>query len=253
MKVSDIFHSIQGEGVTAGYPAIFIRLGGCNLSCWFCDTKYTWLFSKEQANHVKEDIKRLQAPIPRDLKVYNPDFELKEMKPEEIIKRINKFKCDRLVVTGGEPMLQQRELLDLFVKMKDNTSVKYIEVETNGTILPDILIRKHVSQWNVSPKISSSGNKKELWLNPDVLIFFSQIPHKAWFKFVITSQKDMKEVFKLIRDYNLMPDRIILMPEATTSQELKAKSQWLINICKKHNFIFGNRIHVQVWGQQRGI
>jgi 7-carboxy-7-deazaguanine synthase len=134
MKVSEIFYSIQGEGINVGKPAVFVRLQGCNLRCSFCDSKYTW----------------------------NPK-EGREMSKDEVVKEIKKFKCNHVVWTGGEPSLQISEIEDIVLfKLFDYTH----EIETNGTIYfsPDsfdlVTIspkRGHVN-YNVLKKFSNENN-----------------------------------------------------------------------------------------------
>ncbi|MCM8810956.1 MAG: 7-carboxy-7-deazaguanine synthase QueE, partial [Candidatus Omnitrophica bacterium] len=113
-KITEIFYSIQGEGLLQGIPLIFLRFSGCNLKCFWCDTKYAWEKGKE-------------------------------LTEKEILKEIEKFKCKRICFTGGEPYLQEIENIFNILKEKDY----WISVETNGTIWKDISF-----DWiTVSPKI----------------------------------------------------------------------------------------------------
>ena len=111
MKVSEIFSSIQGEGLNAGKQAVFLRLALCNLACEWCDTKYTW-----------------------DWKNYDYASEVKEMSIEQVKADLLKPGVKHLVLTGGEPMLQQGELWPLLQSLKETGF--FIEIETNGTLLP---------------------------------------------------------------------------------------------------------------------
>ena len=90
MKISEIFESIQGEGTNAGKPVVFLRTAECNLKCTWCDTKFTW-----------------------DWKQFDYSKEVKEMSIKEVINSISKFNVKHLVITGGEPLLQQEPLIDL--------------------------------------------------------------------------------------------------------------------------------------------
>ena len=135
MKISEIFESIQGEGTNAGKPAIFLRTAECNLKCTWCDTKFTW-----------------------DWKQFDYSKEVKEMSIKEIINSVSKFNVKHLVITGGEPLMQQDDLAELLSFIKPEF---YVEVETNGTILPNNTLNALVDQWNVSPKTTNSGNSLE--------------------------------------------------------------------------------------------
>lgn len=229
----EIFLTIQGEGVSAGQPAIFIRLSLCNLHCQWCDTPYTWMWNDKYPHNYA--------------KPYNPDEQIVKWDEDQIIQEVVKYPCKRVVITGGEPLLQQKNLKGLFAKLPGYL----FEVETNGTIVPSIDTDVYVSQFNVSPKLSNSGNAEDLRDNEEAMRFFAH-SRKTWFKFVITSHEDLNEVFALIWKYQLRVDRVILMPEGVTEEALRAKAQWLVDICKEKGFRFSTRLHVFLYGQKRG-
>ncbi len=108
----EIFNSLQGEGVNAGRPAIFLRLALCNLKCSWCDTKYTW-----------------------DWGSYDQSKEVMEMSLADIEYHLLGQYCRYLVVTGGEPLIQRQELKDLLYSLREKGFS--VEIETNGTIMPD--------------------------------------------------------------------------------------------------------------------
>jgi len=139
-----MFCSLQGEGIFAGTPCIFLRLSTCNLKCSWCDTKYTW-----------------------DWENYDRDREVKEISIEEIVNKILGFShINHVVITGGEPLLQQDRLVLLLKLLKSKGkkesrfSFHHVEIETNGTIIPINEIIDYVDQWNISPKTSNSNNKE---------------------------------------------------------------------------------------------
>lgn len=205
MQISEIFYSIQGEGTNLGKPAIFLRLAGCHLRCTWCDSKFTW-----------------------DRKSG------KQMTTAKIIKAIKKFPCKHLVITGGEPLLQQSALKELLEKIPDY----YSEIETSGSLATYI----DVDQFNCSPKLKNSGNPTRLEKFP---------PEKTWYKFVIDSPGDLKEVKAFIKKYKIQRDRVILMPQGVTKRELAKKTPALAEICKKENFRFSPRLHIDIWGNKR--
>ena len=222
----EIFHSLQGEGATIGTPTVFLRLALCNLACGWCDTKYTWDWEHfdYKSEVVSLDIERVQ---------------------EEILA----FNCPHLVVTGGEPLLQQRDLVPLITSMKDTGF--YCEVETNGTIGPLPELERDIDQWNVSPKLSTSENPKDRREVPYALERFRLLPG-AYFKFVIVEPRDIEEVCTLRDRYRLPGDRIILLPEGRTVEVLRDRSQWVSAACVKEGFTFSTRLHILLWGDQRG-
>jgi 7-cyano-7-deazaguanosine (preQ0) biosynthesis protein QueE len=227
LPVSEIFFSIQGEGVNIGKPSIFIRLYFCNLSCVWCDSKYTW----ENQDKAKEGI----------------DYFLMDI--QEILNYISKFDCNRVVITGGEPLLHQENLKNLLKELKNKGF--YIEIETNGSIKPKEEIIKLVDLFNVSPKLSNSKVDYKLRIRNEVLKVFSEI-NNSIFKFVICNIKDLDEVDKLVKKLNINKEKVYLMPEGTDEKTIKERSLWLIDESKKRNYNFTTRLHILMFGNQRG-
>ncbi len=223
----EIFYSVQGEGVYTGRPAVFLRLGLCNLACAWCDTRYTW-----------------------DWKNYNPEEQLLDMLPGDIEPEILKHNCQYLVVTGGEPMMQPGGLLPLLERLKGRGV--FIEVETNGTVLPDPKLLDLIDHWSVSPKLESSGNSVPSREIPECYSFFAGLP-SCHFKYVIQSEADLKEVQAIVQKYGLARERVILMPEAQNRDDLRERSRWLVEICKARGYLFSTRLHILLWGNMRGV
>jgi len=226
LKISEIFVSIQGEGPQAGKPAVFLRTAMCNLTCSWCDTKYTW-----------------------DWDNFEYEKEVKEMSIDEIKNKVTESWIKHIVITGGEPLLQQDELSELLALL---TSLKYfVEVETNCTIKPTEIMLKHVNQWNVSPKTKNSGNKLEQFEIAECYNFFAKLEN-SFFKFVVESEDDLEEIENFITKYNLPRNRVLLMPQASTKEELLSSKDLIQNISKSHNLGFTNRLQIEQWGNQRG-
>jgi 7-carboxy-7-deazaguanine synthase len=223
----EIFYSVQGEGVNTGKPATFLRLSLCNLACIWCDTKYTW-----------------------DWERYDPDEQIKEMSLEEVELDILKYSCKYLVVTGGEPMIQQRQLIPLLERLKNKGF--NIEIETNGTLLPAAGLVNLVDHWSVSPKLGNSGNSLSLREVPEAYKFFGALP-SSYFKYVIEDHDDFIEVQGIISKYSLATERILLMPEAQNRGVLLQRSRWLIELCKAQGYLFSTRLQILLWGNRRGV
>ncbi len=227
MKVSEIFCSIQGEGLNAGKRAVFLRMALCNLACEWCDTKYTW-----------------------DWNNYEYEKEVKEMNIEEVKADLLKHGVKHLVLTGGEPMLQQRELLPLLESLK--IMEFFIEVETNGTMIPPREMIEVVDQWNVSPKLENSGNSPFSREKPESYRFFNQL-RNALFKYVICTPEDLEEVQTLAERYNLSGGKIMLMPQARTREELAETGRWLKDVSRQSSYLFSTRLQIERWGNKRGV
>lgn len=240
----EIFHSIQGEGKSLGIPSIFVRTSLCNLHCIWCDTDYTWNWTNTRFPHVHD-------ALPGYQKFQKKDW-VAECPIEEIADSVASFPCYNVILTGGEPMLQQPALTELMRTLRTLSARYRFEVETNGTLRPDAAFDAIIDQYNVSPKLENSNNSRKLRERPAALRFFAQSP-KANFKFVLAAENDLAEVIQLMETYHIDPEKTWLMPEATEREVLQEKRQWLVEICKQFGFRYSDRLHVQIWGSKKGV
>ena len=225
LKISEIFESIQGEGVNTGKPTVFLRTALCNLACTWCDTKYTW-----------------------DWKNYDYATEVKEMSIKDIKTQIEKYDKNHLVITGGEPLLQQHGLSELIDELD---SRYFIEVETNGTIMPNNRLQERVNQWNVSPKMSTSGNKLGTYEKDSCYRFFSGLQN-SFFKYVVKNETELQEVESLIGKYNIPRNQVLLMPQAINKEELYSCGPLIQTLSYKHGLMYTTRLHIEKWDRERG-
>ncbi len=210
LPVYEIFRSIQGEGPFSGSPAVFLRLAFCNLKCVWCDTEYAW----------KGDV------------VY------KRMDLKEIEEEILKYNINHLVVTGGEPLLWEEKFYPLIESLLNKGFI--IEVETNGTIrsdLPDDIY------FNISPKLSNSGEEFERRIKIDVLREFNK-RERSIFKFVIQKKEDIKEVLEIKNEVGIEKEKIYLMSEGKTKEEIKQRKKMVFKLSKKYGLKFSDRLHI---------
>ena len=246
MKVSadkgqpEIFYSLQGEGKNLGQPSIFIRLSLCNLYCIWCDTDYTWNWEGTAYPHVNDS-----KP---DYQKFKKEEQIIESTIDEIVQHVQQYPCKNIVLTGGEPMVQHKEL----VKLMSALPGYHFEIETNGTIIPGEPFQKAIDQYNVSAKLSNSQVKHIDRIKPEALEFFAQ-SGKANFKFVVADEQDLSEVMKLIGDYQIQHQDVFLMPEGTTIEQLNEKQSWLSDVCLKYGFNYTDRMHVRLFGSKRGV
>jgi 7-carboxy-7-deazaguanine synthase len=228
MRIAEIFYSIQGEGLLAGVPSIFIRTSGCNLRCHWCDTPYaSW---------------KPEGP---------------EMSIEEILKKLTEWNCDHIVLTGGEPMIAP-DLPELATALKKQK--KHITIETAGTILPNSIPCDLAS---ISPKLSNSTPSPErdpAWakkhdstrLQPEVISEWI-LQYPVQLKFVVSSENDLAEIKNLLSRLPPVPlHQILLMPEGIDVKTLATRSPWLVDICKREGFRFCPRLHIELFGHTRG-
>ena len=240
----EIFHTIQGEGASAGCPAVFIRTSRCNLHCIWCDTDHTWNFEGTPWPHQKDG-----QPGYAKFKKEEVTFEIS---PQDAADAILQYDCDRVVITGGEPLLQADACLELIQAVRAKRPAAVFEVETNGTQIPSPELAEAVNQFNVSPKLANSGMKPELRIQPEALRELAALSG-SWFKFVVTDPQDLAEIEVLLDDHGIPASKVILMPEGRNSETLDQRAAWLAETCRNKGFRYGERLHVRLWGDKRGV
>jgi 7-carboxy-7-deazaguanine synthase len=217
-RIAETFYSIQGEGVTAGRPAVFVRLQGCSVGCGWCDTKYSW----------------------------DPAAG-REVTLDELLDEVAAFPCRRVVVTGGEPL--ESPLFTPLVGALVGRGYT-VEVETSGTLAPPPDAPPSI-QWNVSVKLTGSAVAEERRINAGAICAF--LERDAWWKLVVSEPGELAEVLRLTERFALPRERVLLQPEGLRLEELAARSPWIVEACKAHGFRFSPRLHVLIWGARRGV
>ena len=237
MKVNEIFGpTIQGEGRSAGMPTMFLRTSGCNLACSWCDTPYTWNWIGTKFTHPEK---------------YDRKEEIHNMSCGQIITELKKMgpKVKALVITGGEPMLQQDELIELIKLLKKESY--WVEIETNGTVQPNDAFLGLINQINCSPKTGNSGaDNKKMVMERSVALKKLASSEKTFFKFVIQGRNDLPEIMDLISRYNM--ENVYLMAESRTREDQDRLNAEVNKICLENNFNFSPRLHILIWNRERG-
>jgi 7-carboxy-7-deazaguanine synthase len=222
VNLNEIFGpTIQGEGPHSGQLVSFVRLAGCNLSCSWCDTPYSW-----------------------DWERFDKDKESHKVSIEEIADRVRVIGAPRIILTGGEPLLQQRMVPELF----HLTGYK-IDVETNGTRKPNDDTVAAVDLFNVSTKLSHASDPASLRIVDEAMETFSDLAWvgKAVFKFVCESVADFDEIFELRDRYNLPNHSIWVMPEGYTKARHLKHLEELADPVVEQRWNLTTRIHVLAW------
>lgn len=223
MWISELFSSIQGEGLLAGVPSVFIRTSGCNLRCQWCDTPYTsW---RAEGEHQPVD---------------------------DVMKYVAKHSTGHVVLTGGEPMIAP-ETPELTRRLK--AAGQHITIETAGTEYAEVAC----DLMSLSPKLAHSTPADPEWsarhealrYRPEVLRrLMRQCEYQL--KFVVASEADLVEIQAVARDLQADPNRILLMPEGTDLATMNERGAWLGELCKREGYRFAPRLHIYLYGNRRG-
>ena len=230
MLISEIFHSVQGEGELTGVPSVFIRTSGCNLRCAWCDTPYA---------------------------SWRPEGE--NLDVEEIVRRTLAFPAAHVVLTGGEPMAA-REMPLLAARLR--ALGKHLTIETAGTLPPAGIACDLAS---ISPKLANStpapGTIAPAWIErhertrfqPDIIQEWV-ISYPFQLKFVIEQEANLEEVRAVLAAIraDIPPWKVLLMPEGTDLETLRAREHLILAACKTDGYRFCTRLHIQLFGNTKG-
>lgn len=227
LVVSEVFGPTwQGEGPSLGRRAGFVRLGRCDLACTFCDTPYTWDWTR-----------------------FDPAVELHRRGADDLVEQLADMQIELVVVSGGEPLLQQRNLVGLLAAVRDRGW--RVEVETAGHHAPSDELVALVDRFNVSPKLESSGNPRDRRYKPDALRALRDTG-KAAFKFVATGPGDLDEIAAIVDDCAIDAGEVWVMPEGTDPATVIARSRELAEDVLERGWNLTTRLHVLLWGDERG-
>ena len=233
-----VFFTVQGEGKYVGHPAVFLRLSACNLRCeWSngdgtttkCDTPYS---------------------------SHSPEKNIKTVK--ETVDAVLVHKCKKVVITGGEPMMQKN--VDLLVRELVKKGCE-VTIETNGTIYRDMQVPVF---WSISPKLATScphtskhfemHHKKRL----NIMAVASMVKQRHQLKFVVNREEDISEIkmmLTMLKDFTgkSYDKSVYLMPQGITQEQFDAKLPWLVEQAKFNGWNITDRLHIRIWGSKRGV
>lgn len=225
LRVAEMFGpTFQGEGPAAGQRAVFVRLSGCPLSCRWCDTPYTW-----------------------DRSRFDLQVESRYVEVDDVVSWVRGIPSELVVVTGGEPLLQQEPLAALACRLV--AEGRRVEVETSGTLVPSGMLTEVVTRFVVSPKLANSGLPLSRRIRPEALKSLVSLG-TAVFKFVVCGVDDLDEVAALEADHALAP--IWIMPEGTSENQVHAGLRSVADSVLSRGWHVTSRLHVILWGDQRG-
>ncbi len=224
MKIAEVFYSVQGEGKLVGVPSVFVRTSGCNLRCSWCDTPYT---------------------------SWNPEGEARTV--PELVAEVSAYGARHVVVTGGEPMIAP-ETPALTAALR--AAGMHITVETAGTVYAPVAC----DLMSISPKLANSTPDDAKWapvhertrLQPEILRRL-MADYSYQLKFVVAAPEDLPEILDLLAQLAAPAENVMLMPEGRTPETLRQRAAWLVPLCLRHGFRYSPRVHVDIWGDRRGV
>jgi 7-carboxy-7-deazaguanine synthase len=216
--------TFQGEGPSAGTRAFFLRLSGCNLDCGWCDTPYSWDWTR-----------------------YGQHEQTRRMTTAQVLQWALRQDAELMVITGGEPLLQQRRLLPVTAAL--GQAGWRVEIETNGTVTPHDAMTQTVTAFNVSPKLANARVPEQRRIRPTALQRLVDTG-RAVFKFVVTSTADLEEVGQLVSRFGLDP--VWIMPEGRDPDTILAGLRELADPVLVRGWNLGNRLHTLLWRDERG-
>ncbi|MDR1926014.1 MAG: 7-carboxy-7-deazaguanine synthase QueE [Planctomycetaceae bacterium] len=232
MWVLEIYQSRQGEGIWTGNNSVFVRLLGCPLRCRYCDTVYAQRF-----NEQNEDVEHGA-----------------DLLPEEIAGRVLLLDQPHVVLTGGEPM-HSKEISRLTQLLKDFDY--QITIETSGIFYADV----YCDLMSISPKLSNARPieivdaqcrwHEEHCSKPDVVQkLMSRYNYQL--KFVVDTPEDLDEIDLYLAQFqSVIPNRILLMPQATDVKTMDNKARWIIPHCESRGFSYCPRMQIVWYGNKR--
>lgn len=231
--VSEIFGpTIEGEGPTAGRRCAFVRLVTCNLTCKWCDTPYTWDWTGLNGTpYQREEQQTIMSAF-------------------DIYERIAELGVERVVFSGGEPMLHKAQLAEVFALLADRGVA--IEIETNGTILPSKEMIPFLNQINCSPKLENSGVLLKKRRKIEVLKGLMETGVAVAFKFVCLSKECLDEVEEIQLESGIPDRNIWIMPEGRSKEELESHMAVIADDAIARGWNITPRTHVAIWGAKRG-
>ena len=273
LLISSDFYSVQGEGISSGVPSYFVRLGTCNLTCgmsrafankllkeksledgeifegdlhaegkatWTCDSTSQWLWRGEEKDFY---------------------WLLMRWKEQDIYEDI-KNGTIHIIWTGGEPTIKgHQESIVNFTNywnrydfQNEHTGIQaYYEIETNGTVYIEDTLFKDLDQINCSPKLANSGMTEKQRINPEAIKRIMEHDNYQ-FKFVISTEDDVKELFRdFVKPFNIPLKNVVCMPGLDDVANFEERTQFVLEMAKKYKFRGLTRLHIAAWNKTLNV
>lgn len=286
MKISEMFYSLQGEGLYTGVPSVFIRFYTCSLQCQGFGQKepsnpLTWkqpwkIIDVSNYNSIED--------LPEEIyeygcdSVYSWSAKFKNLQKDYSLSDvINKLKelnqldnilngDTHLIFTGGEPLMKTNQLyiIDIIKELAaiNQNKKMYITFETNGTVninkeLKSVL-DKEVEEviFSISPKLLNvAGEKPEKAIKPDVVMGYQGNKNKLIFKYVFSNnEKAIQDLEDAVNSFkNISNNGVYLMPEGPNKHRVVSSRLYVAEYCMKKGYRFTDRLHTHLWDNKIGV
>ena len=269
LLISSDFYSVQGEGISSGIPSYFVRLGICNLTCGM-SRKFANQLAKDKS---LEDGEIFEGDLHKEGKATwtcdstsqwlwrgeDKDFQylIDRWKEQGIYEDILNGTI-HIIWTGGEPTIKghQEAIVNFFNywnSLGDPTINTFNEIETNGTVVIDRPLFRLIDQINCSPKLSNSGMTEKQRLVPEAInTIMSHINYQ--FKFVISNEEDVKEMFRdFIVPFNIPLKNVVCMPGLDDAANFEERTQFVLEMAKKYKFRGLTILHIAAWNKTLNV
>lgn len=280
LLISSDFYSVQGEGISTGIPSYFVRLGLCNLTCGM-SRKFTNTLLKET---LLADGEILKGDLELEGKATwtcdsisqwlwrgeNKEFQylIDQWKEQGIYEDILNGTI-HIIWTGGEPTIKghQEAIVNFhkyweeyeYQRRVDNPELQKLrakifnEIETNGTVYIERDLFGYIDQINCSPKLSNSGMTEKQRINPDAIKRIME--HSNYqFKFVISNEEDIKELFRdFVVPFSIPLANVVCMPGLDSQTDFHERTQFVLEMAKKYRFRGLTRLHISAWDKTLNV
>ena len=282
LLISSDFYSVQGEGISSGVPSYFVRLGICNLTCGM-SRAFTNVLAKEQK---LEDGEIFEGDLHKEGKATwtcdSTSQWLWRGEDKEFQYLIDRWKEQgiyddilngniHIIWTGGEPTIKGHQVaISNFIKYWKSVDpsinkiisgglvltdkiTAFSEIETNGTVVIDEPLWIQLDQINCSPKLSNSGMTEKQRIVPAAIKRIME--HSNYqFKFVISNEEDVKELFRdFVVPFSIPLANVVCMPGLDDVADFEERTQFCLEMAKKYRFRGLTRLHIAAWNKTLNV
>lgn len=269
LLISSDFYTVQGEGISSGIPAYFVRLGICNLTCGM-SRAFTNMLMKEKS---LEDGEIFEGDLHKEGKATwtcdSTSQWLWRGEDKEFQYLINRFKEEgvyddilngyvHIIWTGGEPTIAGHQVAinnftEYWMDIEGSLRNTFYEIETNGTNYIEEELFQSLNQINCSPKLANSGMTVKQRIVPKAINRIME--HRNYqFKFVISTEEDVKEIFRdFVEPFDIPLENVVCMPGLDDAANFEERTRFVMEMAKKYKFRGLTRLHIAAWNKTLNV